>query len=482
MVPRLGPVFYVIGFLLVPLGAGMTIPAIVDAADGNRDWEVFMTAAGVTVALGGMLVLTNRGKRFEVERRQAFLLAALSWAVLPAFAALPFCFAGIGMSFTAAYFEAMSGFTTTGSTMLSGIDKLSSGILLWRALLQLYGGAGIIVIAIAVLPLLRVGGMQLFRLESSEQGEKVLPRTAQIATMTVSVYASLVVLNAIAYWAAGMSFFDAVCHAMATFSTGGFSTHDASIGYFNSLPIEAVGTLFMFLGGVPIVLFYRLVKREVRPLYADQQVRLYLLIALTGIGVLGLWRMLGTGASAGEAFRGAGFNFVSMLTGTGLSSTDYWHWGAFADIVLLLGMLIGGCTGSTSGAIKVFRFNMLGLAINSQFRRLMHPHAAVSMLFNGRPVPESVAQSALLFVMAYLLAFVVLTLAIAGFGYDLTTSASAVATSMGNVGGGLGEIISGGTFTAMPDGATWILSAAMLLGRLELFTVLIIFTRRFWRG
>ena len=483
MIPQLSPVFYVIGVLLIPLGFGMTIPAMVDGATRNPDWLVFLAAAAVTIFLGGMLVLGNRGPRFDINRRQAFLLTTLSWAIVPAFAALPFAFADIGMSYTAAYFEAMSGLTTTGATTLTGLDQLPKGILLWRALLQGFGGAGIIVIAIAVLPFLRVGGMQLFRLESSEQGEKVLPRATQIATMTISVYLGLVVICVISYWAAGMSFFDAVCHAMSTISTGGFSTHDASFGHYNSLMLDSLGVLFMFAGGLPMVLFYRmLLRRDWRVLFADEQVRLFLFICLVGLTVLALWQHLSLDVPIGAAFRHGGFIFVSLITSTGFGSTDYTHWGGLADLTLLTIMLIGACTGSTTGGIKVFRFNMLLGVIKAHVQRLNHPHAAAGILFNQRAVPEAVATSALLLIVAFVVAFVLIAFGVSMFGFDLLTSFSAAASTVGNAGGGLGPINGGGAFGAMPDGALWLLSFAMLLGRLELFTVLTLFSMRFWRG
>ncbi len=483
MTPKLGPVFYVIGVLLLPLGLGMTIPAMVDAGDGNEDWRVFMVSAGVTIILGGMLMLANRGKRFALDRRQAFLLTTLSWVILPAFAALPFTFAGLDMNYTAAYFEAMSGLTTTGATTLTDLDQMPAGILLWRALLQGFGGAGIIVIALAVLPFLRVGGMQLFRLESSDQGEKVLPRATQIAVMTISVYLGLVALCVIAYWTAGMSFFDAISHGMATISTGGFSTHDQSFAYYDSLSIDAIGTLFMFLGGLPMVLFYRtLLKRDWRVIFSDQQVQLFFWMCLGGIAVLGLWNHFGLGTDAGTAFRHSGFIFVSLITSTGLASTNYVAWGGLAEVILLLAMLVGACTGSTTGGIKAFRFNMLISVLRGHVHRLNHPHSAESIMYNERSVPESVAYSALLLIVAFVVAFVLIAIALAAFGFDLLTSFSAAASTLGNTGGGLGPINGGGQFKAMPDGALWLLSFAMLLGRLELFTVLVLFTRRFWRG
>ena len=483
MIPKLGPVFYVIGALLVPLGLGMTIPAMVDSGTRNDDWRVFMVSAGVTIILGGLLMLTNRGKRFALDRRQAFLLTTLSWVIVPAFAALPFAFAELDMSYTAAYFEAMSGLTTTGATTLTGLDQIPSGILLWRALLHGFGGAGIIVIALAVLPFLRVGGMQLFRLESSEQGEQVLPRATQIAVMTISVYLGLVVLCVIAYWAAGMSLFDAICHSMSTISTGGFANYDSSFGFYNNLSIEALGMLFMFLSGLPMVLFYRmLLRRNWRVVYADQQVQLFFATCLGGITVLALWNHFALGIDAGAAFRYSGFTFVSLVTSTGFATTDYAAWGGLAEVVLLVAMLMGACTGSTTGGIKAFRFSMLIGVVRSHVHRLNHPHSAENIMFNDRSVPEGVAYSALLLIVAFVAAFVLIALAVSAFGFDLLTSFSAAASTLGNAGGGLGPINGGGQFKAMPDGALWLLSFAMLLGRLELFTVLVLFTRRFWRG
>ncbi|MGD9536010.1 MAG: TrkH family potassium uptake protein [Alphaproteobacteria bacterium] len=483
MIPKLGAVFYVVGILLMPLGLVMTLPAIVDGSAGNPDWEVYLIAAGVTVFLGGMLVLANRRQRFSMDRRQAFLLTTLSWIILPAFAALPFSFARLELSYSRAYFEAMSGLTATGATTLIGLDDLPAGILLWRAILQGFGGAGIILLALAVLPFLRVGGMQLFRLESSEQGEKVLPRATQIAAMTVSVYLGLVLLSIIAYWAAGMSFFDAVCHGLTTVSTGGFSTHDASIGFYDSVPIEAVCALFMFLGGVPIVLVYRLLLRfDWRAFVMDQQVRLFLTVVIAGIVALGVWRILGHGVDPGISFRWASFTVISFVTTTAHANVAYQEWGSFADVLLLFAMLLGACSGSTSGGIKMFRFSILIAVMKAHFRRLEHPHAAVNVTYNKRTVSDGIAQSALLLLLSFLLAFVVVALAISAFGYDLLTSLSAAASAIGNAGGGLGPIITNGYFGTMPEGAIWILSAAMLLGRLELFTVLILLAPRFWRG
>jgi len=482
MLPSFRPVFYILGMLLVPLGLGMTVPAMMDGAEGRSDWSVFLNSAAVKIFIGGMLIIANRDRTTRLDRRQAFLLITLSWVVVAAFAALPFSFGHLGLSYTEAYFEAMSGLTTTGSTVIARPEDTSSGMLLWRAFLQLYGGAGIIVIAIAVLPFLRVGGMQLFRLESSEQGEKVLPRAAQVATATASTYFGLVVACFIAYWAAGMPAFDAVCHAMTTVSTAGFSTHSASFGLYESLPIEAVGSLFMFLGGVPTILYFRMLKRQPKAFVKDQQVHLYLAITVLGIIVLGLWRHLSQDVGAGQAFREASFNFISILTTTGFSSAEYWQWGGLGDVVITIAMLIGACSGSTTGGIKVFRFNMLLLAVRSQMRRMSHPHAATRSTFNGVPVPDPVVQSALTFMLMYAALLVLFSLVLSAFGYNFLTSVSAAATSLGNVGGGLGGVIAGGYFGEMPDGTLWILSFAMLLGRLELFTLMVLFSTRFWRG
>ena len=477
------PILFVIGILLTTLAAFMFLPALVDAAQGHPDWRVFLSAAFFTLFIGVSLVLMNRTGPVRLNIRQTFLLTTLAWVVMAAFAALPFVFADIELDYADAFFEAMSGLTTTGSTVIVGLDDAPPGILLWRALLQWQGGIGIIVMAIAVLPMLGIGGMALFRTESSDQSEKVLPRAAQMSTVIGLIYLTLSVAAAVAYWLAGMTFFEAMCHAMTTIATAGFSTSDASIGHFASPAIEWIATVFMIIGGLPFVLYFQVVRGNGVLLWRDSQTRAFLVLVLVVVGVMAGWLWLANDTALEVAVRHAAFNTVSVLTGTGYASTDYNSWGGFAVTLLLFVMVVGGCTGSTTGGIKMFRFQVISAIVPVQIRRLLLPHGIFVAHYNRKPIPDAAADSVMSFFFLFALIFVAVAVALAGFGLDFMTSVSGALTALANVGPGLGDVIGpAGNFASLPDGAKWLLAAAMLLGRLELFTVLVLFTPRFWRG
>ncbi|HLF58967.1 MAG TPA: TrkH family potassium uptake protein [Alphaproteobacteria bacterium] len=477
------PVFFVIGILLTTLAVVMVLPAIADAAVGNRDWVVFATSAGLTLFVGVSLIIGNWAPRFDIEVREAFLLTALAWLVAAAAGALPMAFSGLNLSFTDAYFEAMSGITTTGSTVIVGLDSAPPGILLWRALLQMLGGIGFIVMAVAVLPFLKVGGMQLFRMEFSDKSEKVLPRVAQIAAAIGVIYLVLIALDATALWAAGMTGFEAVCHAMATLATGGFSTSDASIGHFHSLPIEMITTVFMLLGAMPFVLFLELMRGKPGRLFRDSQVRGFLGLYAAAVLALVLWQWLGGGESLPQALREVSFGVASIMTTTGFATADYQTWGGFAAVVVLYITVVGGCTGSTGGGIKIYRLEVLYATAKAQFRRIIQPHGLFEPHYAGRPIPEAVASSVMGFFFLFALTFAALSLGLGAAGLDFLTSISGVATAMANTGPGLGAIIGpAGNFASLPDSAKWLLSLGMLLGRLELYTVLVLLWPEFWRG
>ena len=477
------PIFFIIGILLTTLAAFMFLPALVDAAQGHPDWRVFLSAAFFTLFIGISLVLMNRTGPVRLNVRQTFLLTTLAWVVMAACAALPFVFADIELDYADAFFEAMSGLTTTGSTVIVGLDDAPPGILLWRALLQWQGGIGIIVMAIAVLPMLGIGGMALFRTESSDQSEKVLPRAAQMSTVIGLIYLALSLAAAVAYWLAGMTFFEAMCHAMTTIATAGFSTSDASIGHFASPAIEWIATVFMIIGGLPFVLYFQLVRGNGELLWRDSQTRAFLVLVVIAVGVMAGWLWLANDAALQTAVRHAAFNTVSVITGTGYASTDYNAWGGFAVTMLLFAMVVGGCTGSTTGGIKMFRFQVIGAIAPVQIRRLLLPHGVFVPHYNRKPIPDAAADSVMSFFFLFALSFVAVAVALAGFGLDFMTSVSGALTALANVGPGLGDVIGpAGNFASLPDGAKWLLSAAMLLGRLELFTVLVLFTPRFWRG
>ncbi len=476
------PILFILGILLTTLSIAMVLPALVDAAMGNLDWQVFLASAGLTLFIGVSLILTTRGGGMQIGIREAFILTTTSWLGLTVFAALPFVFAGLNLSFADAFFEAMSGITTTGSTVIIGLDSAPPGILLWRALLQWLGGIGIIVTAVAVLPMLQVGGMQIFRLESSDTSEKVLPRAAQTSTAIGSIYLFLTLVCALGYWIAGMPGFDAIAHAMTTIATGGFSTSDASIGIFDNAAVDIIAIVFMIVGSLPFVLYLQATRGRPGGLFHDSQVRWFLAIVLALIVIVSALLYLTQDLPIGQSVRLAAFNGVSILTGTGYANAAFDGWGTFALILFFIIMFIGGCAGSTTCGIKIFRFQVLYAVASMQIKRLLQPHGVFIPYYNRNPVTEDIALSVLGFVFFYILVFILLSLGLSLQGLDFLTSISGAATAISNVGPGLGPTIGpSGTFADLPDAAKWMLSAGMLLGRLELFTVLVILTPAFWR-
>jgi trk system potassium uptake protein TrkH len=482
--PDFRAVLFFLGSLLAGLAVAMLLPMVADIVAGSSDWQAFLASAAVTGAAGGALFLAFRPTlQRAVSVREAFLLTALTWIVMAAFAALPLVLSEQRIGFTDAYFEAVSGLTTTGSTVLVGLAELPPGLLLWRALLQGMGGIGIIVMAVAILPALRVGGMQLFRAESSDRSEKFRPRLSEMAGSMIGVYLVLLLACIIALAIAGMSVFDAICHALPTISTGGFSTQDASIGYYRNPAVEWIIALFMLLGGMTFGLLARAARGDMRPLFRDVQTLWYLGYVGAAILAIALWQIVVDSRAPMEAVRSSAFNVISVATTTGFVSEDFSLWGSLPVAIFFVLFFVGGCTGSTSGAVKVFRFCILGGVASWQIRQLVHPHRVMPPTYNGRPISDEVVRSVLSFFAFYIGCFAVLSVGLSAFGLDLVTSISGVAQALGNVGPGLGPIIGpAGNFATLPDGAKWLLSAAMLLGRLELLTLLVLLSPTFWRG
>jgi trk system potassium uptake protein len=477
------PIFFVVGILLSMLGTAMLVPAIADAATDNPDWAVFLASAFVTLFTGGTLILTTRAKFNKLVVRQAFVLTTVAWVALAAFAALPFAFSNLGLSYTDAFFEAMSGVTTTGSTVITGLDTAPPGILLWRALLQWLGGIGIIVMAISILPLLQVGGMQLFRMESSDSSDKAFPRVAQISAATAIIYTCLTLICAVAMWLAGMTPFEAAAHSMTTIATGGFSTSDASIGHFDSALLDWIVIVFMILGSLPFVLYFAMVRGNPRALVRDTQVQWFIATVIVSILLVAFWLVTKNDIDVLRALRLSSFNVVSIITGTGYASADYNAWGVLPVTSFFFFMFIGGCAGSTSCGIKIFRYQILFANIRVQFRRLWQPNVVYSPRYNRKPIPESVTDAVMSFFFLFALVFGILALVLTLIGLDFMTAVSGAATAIANVGPALGPTIGpSGTFAPLPDAAKWTLSIGMLLGRLELFTVLVLFSPAFWRA
>jgi trk system potassium uptake protein len=476
------PVLFVVGVLTIVVGIAMFVPGAVGLALGTPNGPAFMSAAGITIALGGLVAAANRVPVPQMTLRQIYVLTVLAWVAVPAVAALPFVFSELRLSYTDAFFEAMSGLTTTGSTVLIGLDAMPRSILLWRGLLHWLGGVGIVVMAMAVLPLLRTGGMQLFHAESSDRYDKPLPRVTQLVKVLLFAYITLSGACAVAYWLAGMTGFDAVVHAMATISTGGYSSHDSSFAYFNSARLEWLGTLFMLSGALPFVLYIRAGRGD-WALLRDQQVKAFLLVILVATLVLTIWLMIRQATPVLDALRLAAFNVTSIITTTGFASADYNLWGGLALGVIFYLTFVGGCTGSTAGAIKIFRFRVMAIVLADHLFRRFSPHAVSRRSYDGRPLDDDVVEGVLAFAVVYAASVAVVALCLGAMDLDWITCLSGAATALGNVGPGLGPIIGPvGNFAPLPDGAKWLLAFGMLLGRLELFTILVLLTPRFWRG
>ena len=477
------PVLYVIGILLTTLAAAMCAPIIADLVAGHSDWQVFTAAAGFTAFIGITLILTTMAPPDRLSIRQAFILTTVSWLAMIFFAALPFAFSEAGLSFTDSFFEAMSGLTTTGSTVITTLDNTPSGILLWRAILQWLGGIGIIVMSIAILPMLKIGGNQLFQTESSDSSEKVFPRVAQIASGVGLVYLTFTLVCAALLWFSGLKGFDAIAHSMTTIATGGFSTRDGSIGAFHNSTAEIIIICFMLIGALPFVLYLQAARGKLTAIFHDKQVRWFIWVVLFFVLMVTITHHANNDINFGKALRESAFNVISIMTGTGYSSTNYASWGSFATGVFFFIMFIGGCAGSTTCSIKIFRYQVLYQTAKRQMKHLIHPHGVFIATFNDKPITDEIENSVMSFFYLFVLTFAVIAGLLHFVGLDFMTAVTGAATAICNVGPALGEIIGpSGNFASLPDAAKWILSAGMLLGRLELFTVLVLFAPWFWRG
>jgi trk system potassium uptake protein len=482
-VPEYRPVFLILGILIAGLGTAMLVPMAADALLGNETWEAFAAGAFLCTTLGLGVWSASRGTGTLLTARQAVIMTVGAWVGLSSFAALPLYWSGIAPTYTDAFFEAISGITTTGSTVLAGLDDMPLGILLWRSMLQWIGGIGIIVMALAILPMLHVGGMQLFKTEAKDMPDKILPRAREIAGNLTLVYVGMTVVCAIFYMAAGMDGADAIMHAMTTLATGGYSSHDASFGYFDSAAIETVSIVFMLLASLPFYLYVQAVRGQVRPFFRDTQVWAFLLLMATVIVVLwsDVWFV---GLDPGlMGLRQVAFNTVSIVTTTGYASLDYEMWGPFATGYFFVLIFLGGCSASTTGGIKTFRFQVLFQELRQQVNQLIWPHGTFVRKFNRRPLPESVVSNVLAFLFLYIGSVFVIAILLSLTGLDTLTAFSGAATAVSNVGPGLGPTIGPvGNFASLTDFAKWLLAFGMLLGRLELFTVLVLFVPAFWRS
>ncbi|GAB5433247.1 MAG: TrkH family potassium uptake protein [Epibacterium sp.] len=479
----LRPVGYVIGLLVVILGGTMVFPLLLDLYDGKGEWPVFLESALFCFLVGGVLALTcANGIGRGLSIRQTFLLTTLVWVVLPIFGALPLMLGATELSFTDAFFEAMSGLTTTGSTVISGLDDLPRGLLLWRGILQWLGGIGIIVVAMVFLPELRVGGMQIFKSEAFDTMGKILPRAQEIAKQISVIYLVLTLVCALVYTVLGMGLFDAVVHAMTTMSTGGFSNYDASFGTFSG-PAEYAAAIFMVVAALPFVRYVQMVNGKTLPLFQDSQVRAFMATILVLVAITAGVLVTIFPHHPEQAVREALFNIISIMSGTGYASVDYMAWGPFLIMIFFFIGLIGGCAGSTACSVKIFRYQLLFASIRVQVQRIRSPNGVFVPRYEGRPVTPDVLSSVISFFMFFVITLGIVAWALALTGLDFITAISGAATAVANIGPGLGDIIGpAGNFAPLNDTAKWILAIAMLIGRLELMAVYAILTVRFWRS
>ena len=480
------PVLYLTGGMLVALSAAMLAPMALDLYLGDDHWTVFAASSFMTFVCGvAALQIFHCKLATGLTLRQAFLLTPLSWTTVVLFAALPLYFSGyqeLSGSFTNSIFEAMAGLTTTGATVLTGLDEAPRGLLLWRALLQWLGGIGIVATAIAILPTLGVGGMQLFRTESSDRSDKVLPRAREIAIALLGIYVVFTIACALTYWLIAMSPFEAVAHALSTVSTAGFSTSDKSFGAWNNPALDWAAVVFMLSGAIPYVLYVQLLQGRSDPLRNSQVRALFgFLLIVVALVAAGLWFSGKYGFA--DSLRYAAFNVVSIVTTTGYATTDYTLWGNVATGIFFGLAFIGGCTGSTTGGMKIFRFEVMARMLRGHFLHLLYPRGVFVRTYAGRQLPDDVLSSVVVYFSIFFACYSLLTISLMALDLDFLTSASAAVASLANVGPGLGPIVGpAGNYGSLPDAAKWLLSFAMLLGRLELFTVLILFMPQFWRG
>ena len=474
-------VFFTLGVLQIILGLSMIIPLIAQFIFNELD-SGFISSGIISIVFGILFFISNLDHDKKLNLHQAFLLTGLSWISIAVFGSLPFIFSSLNLSFTDGFFESMSGITTTGSTIITNLDSAPKSILLWRALLQWLGGIGIIVMAITLMPIMNVGGMQLFKISSNNTAEKILPKSKEISIRLISIYLSLTLLCSFFYKLFGMNFFDSITHSMTTIATGGFSNYNESIGYFNSSLIEVTSIFFIFLGSIPFIAYIKFLNGDKKIFISDSQIKVFFKITLCSIIILLIYMLYKNESWSDIDFISLSFNVVSILTGTGYITEDFSNWGSFPIIFFLILMFIGGCAGSTTCGIKIFRVQILYQFISNQLKKIIYPRGVFIIKYGKNNIDDKFMSSIISFIYLYIIIFFVITALLSISGLDFLTSISGAATSISNVGPGLGENIGpNGNFSELSDPSKWILSLAMILGRLEIFAILILFMPSFWR-
>ena len=474
-------VFFIIGVLQIILGIFMAIPIFSQFIFSEID-SSFITSSAITLVFGILFVLSNLDYEKKINLKQAFLLTTLSWLTIAIFGSLPFYFSDLNISFTDSFFESMSGLTTTGSTIISNLELAPKSVLLWRALLQWLGGIGIIVMAITLMPIMNIGGMLLFKVLNTDSSEEILPSSKEISLKLILIYFVLTFLCALAYKIFGMGYFDSLTHSMTTIATGGFSNYNESIGHFNNVKIEITAMLFIILGSLPFIAYIKFLNGNRKVFLNDSQIKTFIKLIIFSILILFFYLFIKIEDFSLSDFRYISFNSISILTGTGYVTGKFDQWGSFSLFFFLILMFIGGCAGSTTCGVKIFRIQILYKFIINQLKKIIFPRGIFVIKYENNNVNDKFLASIISFIYLYILLFFLITALLSLSGLDFITSISGAATSISNVGPGLGSVIgSSGNFSTLPDFSKWILSAGMLLGRLELFAILVLFLPSFWK-
>ncbi len=474
-------VFYTLGTLQIILGVFMLIPVIIQLIYNELD-SGFVSASIITIIFGTLFFLSNLDHDKNIDLPQAFILTALSWLSIAIFGSLPFIFSELELSFTDAFFESMSGITTTGSTIITDLNNAPKGILLWRAILQWLGGIGIILMAITLMPIMNIGGMQLFKVSSNDNAEKILPKSKEISIRLIIIYSILTFTCAIFYKLFGMNYFDSLTHSMTTIATGGFSNYNESIGYFNNALIEINAVIFIILGSIPFIAYIKYLNGDKKIFYKDAQINFFIKTIIVSVVIIFTFLLFKNYNSETFLLRQVTFNVVSILTGTGYVTANYSDWGGFPLIFFIILMFIGGCAGSTACGLKIFRIHILYKFFVVQLKKYIYPRGVFVLKYGENILNDKFISSIISFVFLYIIIFFIITTLLSISGLDFVTSVSGAATSISNVGPGLGSIIGpNGNFSLLPDFSKWILSVGMILGRLELFAIIVLFIPSFWR-
>ncbi len=479
---NLKPIALVCGTVICAVGFFLFIPLITEIIYGTESWQSYTVPILLYLIVGGSLVITNKNVDLKISTKEAFVITVLSWLLMSFLCAVPFLYTDVNLGIVDALFESMSGVTTTGATILSDLESLPKGILIWRSFLQWFGGIGIVVIALFILPFLRIGGMQLFHLEGDDPYDKSLPKISSVIKKIFIIYIALTIILIFLYYIFGMMLFDAITHSFTTISTGGFSNYDNSFAYFNN-NILIIAIIFMIIGSLPFLVIVQTSRKNLLVIFKDHQVRVFITILLIAIILIFYFANTYIDGNYIKKIVAVSFNTISIISGTGYISENFENWGNYASVLFLILMFIGGCAGSTTGGLKIFRFQILFKYINIHFQKMLKPHSIIASSFNGKKINDSTYESVMSFFILYIMTFFISALLLSFNGLDFLTCISATASAISNVGPGLGEIIGpNGNYSQLNNYSKIILVFTMLLGRLEMITILILLLPSFWKN